>query len=106
MLQPYITEKSAMNIAKNTYVFLVDAMANKKTVAAELKAHFDVTPTSVRIINVPAKKVRFRQKPGTQAKRRKAYVQLPPKQKIAGFESLTENKDSKTKNDKTEKETS
>lgn len=97
MLHPYITEKSAARMTQNSYVFLIDHDANKKTVAAELKEFFNVTPKSVRIVNLPAKKVRFRQKPGERSIKRKAYVQLPAGQKIPGFESLTETKEKKAK---------
>ncbi len=90
IIRPLLTEKSAHNIDKGLYVFTLDARANKKTVAAELKAVYDVTPLSVRIVNLPAKQVNFKRRQGMQSVRRKAYVQLPPKTTIPGFEVLKE----------------
>jgi len=91
-LVPYITEKSTARISLGTYVFLIDQNDNKKTVEDQLHRYFNVQPTSVRIVNIAAKKVRFKSKPGVRRAIRKAYIQLPLKQKIAGFESLTESK--------------
>lgn len=90
IIRPHLTEKSAANIDKGLYVFTLDARANKKTIAAELKAVYDVTPMNVRIVNLPAKKVKFKRRPGLQSIRRKAYVQLPAKITIPGFEVLKE----------------
>ncbi len=95
IIQPYLTEKSAATIDKGLYVFLIEKNANKTTVAKELKSLYDVTALSVRIVNLPAKKVNFKRRPGVRPMIRKAYVQLPPKQKIPGFESLTEKDDKK-----------
>lgn len=96
IVSPLLTEKSAADIDKGLYVFYVTPAANKTTVRQELKATFNVDPTSVRIVNLPAKTVTFRRRKGLQKVRRKAYVQLPPKQMIPGFESLKE-KDKKEK---------
>lgn len=90
IIRPLLTEKSADKIDQGLYVFTLDARANKKTVIAEIKATYDVTPTSVRIVNLPAKQVNFKRRKGTQSVRRKAYVQLPPKSVIPGFEVLKE----------------
>ena len=90
LLQPYLTEKSALAVDRGLYVFLIGDRANKTTVTKELKALYEVTPLSVRVVNLPAKKVNFKRRPGARSIRRKAYVQLPPKQRIPGFESLTD----------------
>lgn len=100
IIQPYLTEKSAATIDKGLYVFLIEKDANKTTVTQELRRLYEVTPTSVRIVNLPAKKVNFKRRPGMRAMIRKAYVQLPPKQKIPGFESLTEKDDKKKQDEK------
>lgn len=97
IIQPYLTEKSAAAVDKGLYVFLIEKNANKTTVTQELTKLYTVTPTSVRIVNLPAKKVNFKRRPGVRNQIRKAYVQLPPKQKIPGFESLTEKDDKKAK---------
>lgn len=98
IISPLLTEKSAADISKGLYVFYVTKESNKTTIAQELKVLYDVTPTSVRIVNLPAKNVTFKRVKGVQGVRRKAYVQLPAKTTIPGFEVLKENKD------KTEKE--
>ncbi|HUD20481.1 MAG TPA: 50S ribosomal protein L23 [Candidatus Saccharimonadales bacterium] len=90
IIRPVLSEKTAQIVNDRVYVFSITAAANKKTVAAELKALYDVTPTDVRIVNLPAKKVNFKRHAGERSIRRKAYVQLPPKQQIPGFEVLKE----------------
>ena|SRR5579871_1147207 len=100
MIKPYLTEKSALAMDKGLYVFLIDERSNKITIAKELKSLYDVTATSVRIVNLPAKKVTFRRIPGFQPARHKAYIQLKQGQKIPGFESLVE-KDKKAKTEAT-----
>lgn len=90
LIQPYLTEKSAASMEQGLYVFLVHPDADKNSITKELKALHDVTAVSVRVVNMPARKVNFQRRAGVQAARRKAYIQLAPKQKIAGFESLTE----------------
>lgn len=100
IIQPYLTEKSAATLDKGLYVFLVEKNANKTTISKQLHQLYEVTPISVRIVNLPAKKVNFKRRAGTRAIVRKAYVQLPPKQKILGFESLTEKDEKKNKESK------
>lgn len=95
LIQPYLTEKSALRIDRGEYVFLIEKNANKATVERDLQAIYGVKPLSVRIVNLPAKKVAFKRVKGVRARIRKAYVQLPPKQTIPGFEGLTQ-KDEKT----------
>ena len=86
IVSPLLTEKSAANFDKGLYVFNVSAVATKNSIADELKRLYDVDAIGIRIVNLPAKKVMFRRKPGVRNARRKAYVQLAPKQKIPGFE--------------------
>lgn len=102
IISPLLTEKSAADISKGLYVFYVTKESNKTTIAQELKSLYDVTPTSVRIVNLPAKNVTFKRVKGVQGVRRKAYVQLPPKAIIPGFEVLKENKDKADKEAKKE----
>ena len=97
IIQPYLTEKSAAGIDKGLYVFLIEKNANNMTITKELRQLYDVTAVSVRIVNLPAKKVNFKRRKGIRTQIRKAYVQLMPKQKIPGFESLTEKKEEKKK---------
>jgi large subunit ribosomal protein L23 len=91
---PILTEKSALNMEKGLYVFAVLPAATKTSVAQEIKKLYNVDVTGVRIVNLPAKKVKFKRKPGVRSARRKAYIQLKEKQHIPGFE-LPKEKDSK-----------
>lgn len=97
IVSPILTEKSVLNLDKGLYVFSITTAATKASVADTLKKLYDVDAVSVRIVNLPAKKVNFKRKPGTRSARRKAYVQLAPKQQIPGFE--LPKKDKKEKND-------
>lgn len=85
---PVISEKSAISATNGLYVFEVSSLANKVQVAAAVKEMFDVEPTDVRMVNLPAKKVKFKRIPGVRAKRSRAYVQLKKGDKLKGFEQL------------------
>lgn len=74
---PRVTEKGTMLSAYNVYVFDVAREANKKLIAAAVKDVYNVTPVSVRIVNVPAKmKVSRRGLKTKTGGGKKAYVQL------------------------------
>ena len=85
---PILTEKSALSMDKGLYVFAVTDRANKSTVTKDLHELYNVDAVSVRIVNLPAKKVSFKRVKGLRSIRRKAYVQLKAKQQIPGFEAL------------------
>lgn len=90
LIAPYLSEKSAQHMSAGLYVFTVSREATKATVRQELKKAYNVDAIAVRIVNLPAQKVRFKSHTGIRSARRKAYIQLKPKQVIAGFESLLE----------------
>lgn len=92
IIGPLLTEKSATQMDAGLYVFSVTKAANKQTIAAELKAVYNAEPLSVRIVNLPGKAVTFKRKKGNRSVRRKAYIQLPQKVTLPGFEVLKENK--------------
>ena len=85
---PILTEKSAIGMDKGLYVFSVTDRANKTTIAKELHDLYKVDAVSVRVVNLPAKRVNFKRVKGLRSIRRKAYVQLKDKQQIPGFEAL------------------
>lgn len=93
--RPLLTEKSALGMDRGLYVLEVAPKATKQSVSQLLKKLFDVDAKSVRIVNLPAKKVTFKRIKGEQVRRRKAYVQLAKGQKLPGFE-LPKDKDDKT----------
>jgi large subunit ribosomal protein L23 len=53
ILRPRITEKAGIHSDKNVYTFVVSKNANKKTIAAEVKDIYKVTPVKVNIVNLP-----------------------------------------------------
>lgn len=107
VIAPYLSEKSAQHMSTGLYVFTVAQNATKTTIRQELKKAYGVDVIDVRIVNLPAQKVRFKNRNGIRNSRRKAYIQLKSKQIIAGFESLLEKdkKDAKDKSKNTEEKT-
>jgi large subunit ribosomal protein L23 len=97
IISPILSEKTVANMDKGLYVFAVAADATKNSIAQELKKFHDVDSVSVRIVNLPAKKVSFRRRPGTRSVRRRAYVQLSHNQTIPGFELPKQKEDKKEK---------
>lgn len=95
--KPLLSEKSALKMDQGLYVLLVDQTATKTQIKHELKKLYNVDAISIRIVNLPAKRVSFKRQPGVQPVRHKAYVQLKPKQILPGFELPKEK--SKTKAD-------
>lgn len=83
---PLLTEKVAQSLDSGQYVLTIADTATKQSIRQELKRSFDLEAISIRIVNLPAKKVKFKRIPGIQAGRRKAYVQLKKGQKLPGFE--------------------
>jgi large subunit ribosomal protein L23 len=84
--RPILSEKSAQKMDKGLYVLSVSPRATKTEIKDQLKKLFKVEAVSVRIVNLPAKKVNFRRRPGQEVSRRRAYVQLKEKQVLPGFE--------------------
>jgi large subunit ribosomal protein L23 len=80
IIRPRITEKSGiMSENGGVYTFEVRKNANKPMIAQAIKALYKVTPTKVRIINLPAKRVLVR---GTSNGVKKAMVYLKKGEKI------------------------
>lgn len=78
LLHPRITEKATDQSVYNAYVFDVAVSANKKQIAAAVQRLYKVTPTKVRVVNVPTKRVRHARTGivGKTAASKKAYVYL------------------------------
>ncbi len=76
---PRITEKAASLSAQNAYTFDVPKNATKNEIIKAVKAQYKVTPTAVRTVTIPTKRVMPRTrkgKIGTAGGGKKAYVQL------------------------------
>lgn len=86
IIKPLLTEKSAAKMSDGLYVLQVASSATKTMIAQDLAALYKVEAISVRIVNVLARRVRFRGVRGTQGAFKKAYVQLKKGQELPGFE--------------------
>lgn len=83
LIRPRITEKSGiMSEAANVYTFEVVKSATKHSVERAVKTLYKVTPTKVRIVNLPAKNVIVRGRRGMQSAVKKALVYLKKGDKI------------------------
>lgn len=78
LVRPHITEKAAQATARNVYTFEVSVDATKPAVAKAVKALYNVTPTAVRMVSRPQKRVSLRTRRGfgTKKARKYAYVSL------------------------------
>ena len=91
VLKPRVSEKAyGQSLDKNVYVFVVPTDANRTQVADAVTAQFNVTVTSVNILNVKGKAKRTVRKGGKQSQGRdtdfkKAYVTLKEGDSIAVF---------------------
>ncbi|MCR4277470.1 MAG: 50S ribosomal protein L23 [Candidatus Berkelbacteria bacterium] len=97
IISPILTEKAALGMDRGLYVMTVDRGATKNSITTEMKKLFDLDVLSVRIVNLPAKRVKFKRLPGVQTARRKAYVQLRQGQKLPGFELPKQKEDKSSK---------
>ena len=75
---PWFSEKAFMATEKGVYAFGVSTRATKAEIASAIKEIYKVTPSKIRIVNLPAKRKAMRTKRGVgvRAARRKAYVYL------------------------------
>ena len=106
VLKPRLSEKTyGLSDSRNVYVFVVPADANKHSVARAVEAQFEVTVTSVNIINVKGKVKRTVRKGGRAVKgarsdTKKAYVTLKTGDKLPFFESIKEEEQKAEETDK------
>jgi len=83
ILGAHITEKANfLNEKGNIYTFKVIETATKHAVAHAIKKDHKVTPTDVRLINVPGKTIVYRGRYAFKAGYKKAYVSLKKGDKI------------------------
>jgi large subunit ribosomal protein L23 len=97
VLKPRLSEKTyAMSENLNVYTFEIPADATKLTVAAAIKAQYDITPVRVRIAAVPGKNQRSYRKGsrgtryGKRSDIRKAYVTLKEGDKLPIYAAVEE----------------
>ncbi len=83
IIRPRVTEKSGLlSESQNIYTFEVAKNATKYSVGQAIKALYKFTPISVHIVNLPAKKILVRGKPGMKSGVKKALVYLKKGDKI------------------------
>ncbi len=78
----HITEKGTGLLQENKYVFKVGSKTNKSEIKKELKKLYNVDALSVKIINVPRKKIRVGRQEGWKRGYKKAIVEIKKGQKI------------------------
>ena len=78
LIAPWFSEKALIATDKGVYAFAVSRLSNKYEIAKAVKEIYKVTPTKIRIVNLPRKTVSMRTRRGDahRAARRKAYVYL------------------------------
>lgn len=82
IVRPRVTEKATMSAESGVYVFEVSKNSTKTQIAKAVANMYKVTPTKVRVVNLPAKSVFIRGKWGTKSPIKKAYVYLKKGDKI------------------------
>lgn len=102
IIKPLLTEKSAAKMGEGLYVLRVTDSATKTTIVQDLASMYNVEAISVRVVNMPARQIRFRGRKGTQGAFKKAYVQLKKGQELPGFEVKKEEEKKPKKTKKTE----
>ena len=86
---PHITEKSTrLKEETETLCFKIETSATKVDVRRAVERLFDVKVDSVRVLNMPVKRRRFRNYVGFKSAWRKAYVKLKPGNTIEYFEGI------------------
>jgi large subunit ribosomal protein L23 len=79
---PHITEKAGDLAEKNQYVFKIFPRANKIGVKKAIEDTYGVDVVSIKIINVPKKKIKLGKIQGTRPGYKKAIVKIKKGQKI------------------------
>lgn len=99
-LKPHITEKSFALAGIGKYTFLVNAEANKKTVALNVERFFKVKVVDVNIVNLKGKVKKNRTGSGRRKDIGKAIVTLKKGDKINIFEAEEKAQEAEIKNQK------
>ncbi|TAK03306.1 50S ribosomal protein L23 [Patescibacteria group bacterium] len=85
---PLVTEKAATIAHAGQYSFVVSMDATRVDVRNAVKAMYGVTPTSVNIMRVRGKVVRFGGREGMRSTWKKAVVTLPKGKTIDVYEGV------------------
>ncbi len=79
---PHVSEKATYAAENGQYIFQVAPGANKREIKKAVEALFEVSVTSVRVINQKGKTKRFGARMGKRSDLRKAYVRLAEGQEL------------------------
>jgi len=79
---PHVSEKATYAAENGQYILQVAPDANKREIKKAVEALFEVTVTSVRVINQKGKTKRFGTRVGKRTGLRKAYVRLAEGQEL------------------------
>lgn len=90
--QPLITEKSLGQSANGVYQFVVPMWATKRQITDHIERHFNIEVIGVNTLRMSGDRVRFKNRPGTQASYKKAIVQIKSGQTIGEFSLPVEEK--------------
>ena len=82
---PLATEKASNPFLKNSYTFIVDPKANKKTIKEAFEYVFSVKVLSVNTLMMPKKSKRRRQFEGYLPTYKKAILKLAPEYSLDFF---------------------
>ena len=77
-----ITEKASLLSGNNVYTFDVPKDSNKIEIARAVEFLYKIKPLRVNTVNIPAKKIMYRGKPGVKQGGKKALVFLKKGDKI------------------------
>ncbi len=88
LVKPLITEKVTDLGMYNKYAFEITLDTNKQEVKKAIQEVYGVTPTSVNIINMKGKAVRFGRVTGRTKKWKKAIITLKKDDKIEVYQGV------------------
>lgn len=88
LIEPWITEKSHLEMSQNKYIFRVSSDSNKTIVKKSVEDLYKVSVTGVNIVNIPPKKRVYGRTKGFKSGFKKAIVTLKEGEKIQIFEGV------------------
>lgn len=86
IIAPIVTEKSHVQNKAGKYVFRVAKTANKTQISKIISSLYNVTVTSVNIVNIPKKRRTVKYDRGYQSAYKKAIVTVKKGQHITAFD--------------------
>lgn len=88
LIEPWVTEKSHDQMAKNKYIFKINKSSGKKEIKKAVEELYGVRVTTVNVVSIPAKKRMAGGKTGWKSGFKKALVTLKEGDKIELFKGV------------------